>query len=339
MGVEIERITASDNETWNRLVEQSPHTCLFHRHEALSVQADHARGAVHPLVGYVGQEPVGVFPLFELARGPVRMAFSPPPELRIAYLGPALLNVDGLKQRKRERRQRQFIDGCFEWADAEFGPTYGHLRIHSCYEDFRPFLWNDCDVTLSYTYLVDLTPGREDLLLSFSRDARSNIQDGEDATHTIEEGGRDAVYDIIEQVTDRYESQDIDYHVTPRFVTELAARLPDGSVRPYVLRDDGEFIGGLIALDDGDTVYRWQGGVRTDVDTDLPVNDLLDWHVMSEAIERDRTTYDLVGADNQRINRYKAKFNPDLAPFYSVERGSPAITTLAHIYRWIRERT
>lgn len=338
MGVEIKRIDDSDDETWNGFVERSPYASLFHRYEALSVQAEHAGTDVHPLVGYVGQEPVGVFPLFELARGPIRMAFSPPPELRVAYLGPALLNVDGLKQRKRERRQRQFIEGCLEWADGEFDPSYGHIRINGCYDDFRPFLWNDCDVTLSYTYLVDLTPGPEDLLMSFSRDARSNIRDGEDATYTIEEGGRAAIYDIIEQVAHRYENQDIDYHVTPRFVTELAARLPDESVRPYVLRIDGEFIGGLLALDDGETVYRWQGGVRTDVETDLSVNDLLDWHVMTEAMERDRTAYDLVGANNPRINRYKAKFNPDLVPFYSVEHGSTVVRTLAHTYQWLRER-
>lgn len=339
MGVEIERIDGSDNEIWNRLVEQSPHTCLFHRHEALSVQAEHADTAVHPLVGYVGEEPIGLFPLFELTRGPIRTAFSPPPELRVSYLGPALLNGDGLKQRKLERRQRQFIDGCFEWADSEFDPKYGHIRIHGCYDDLRPFLWNGCDVTPSYTYLVDLSLGPEDLLMSFSRDARSNIQDGEEETFTIEEGGQTAISDIIEQVNNRYESQDIDYHVTPSFVKELAAGLPDGSVRPYALQVDGEFIGGLLALDDGDTVYRWQGGVRTDIDIDLPVNDLLDWHVMTEAMERDRETYDLVGADNPRINRYKAKFNPELVPFYTVERGSPVITSLAHAYKWIRDRT
>ncbi|RRJ33654.1 lipid II:glycine glycyltransferase FemX [Halocatena pleomorpha] len=334
MGVEIERV--KETETWNRLVERSPQTCLFHRDEALSIQADHTGADVHRLVGYVGEEPIGVFPLFELSRGPVRLLFSPPPELRVTYLGPALLNGGGLKQRKRERRQHEFIEGCFEWAKSAFNPRYGHLRIHSCYEDIRPFLWNDCEVTPSYTYLVDLTQGTDDLLMSFSRDARSNIRDAAEASYTIEEGGRTAIYDIVEQVDRRYARQGISYHVTPAFVTELANSLPEGAVRPYTLRIDGEFIGGLIALDDGETVYRWQGGVRSDTSTDVPVNDLLDWHVMTEAIDRDRSAYDLVGADNPRINRYKAKFNPELVPFYNVEHGSTVTTTLARAYQWVR---
>lgn len=338
MGVEIERIESVEAETWNHLVEQSSQTCPFHWYEALSVQAEQTGTAVHPLVGYVGEEAVGLFPLFELSRGPLRLVFSPPPELRVSYLGPALVNGEGLKQRKRERRQHEFIEQCIDWADARFNPRYGHIRIHGRYDDIRPFLWNDCTVTLSYTYHVDLTMGEEQLLLSFSRDARSNIRDGEDTAYTIEEGGQAEIYDIIEQVARRYERQEIDYNLTPAFVTELADRLPEGAVRPYALRVDGEFIGGLIALDDGDTVYRWQGGVRTDTNVDVSINDLLDWHVMTEAINRDHTAYDLVGADNPRINRYKAKFNPELVPFYSVEHGSALTTALAHAYKWARNR-
>lgn len=338
MDIDVMRLEGDGREKWNQLVEQSPHARLFHRYEALSTQAEHAEGILHPLVGYVGEEPIGLFPFFELKQGPVQTVFSPPPELRVAYLGPALLNQNGLKQRKRERRQQQFVDSCFEWINAEIGPRYEHIRVHGRYDDLRPFLWNDCDVTPSYTYHVDLTPGHDDLLMMFSRDARSNIRNSRDGTHTVEEEGEKAIHEIIEQVTRRYENQNIAYRVTPAFVMDLATRLPDGSVRPYTLRIDGEFLGGILALDDGDTVYRWQGGVRIDTDFDLPVNDLLDWHVMADAIERGRTVYDLVGADNPRINRYKAKFNPDLVPFYSIERGSSVVTTLAHAYKWIRER-
>ncbi len=82
---------------------------------------------------------------------------------------------------------------------------------------------------------------------------------------------------------------------------------------------------------------RWQGGVRTDVETDLAVNDLLDWRIMRDAMDRGRTTYDLVGANNRRINRYKAKFNPELHPFYSLERNAAGMKTLAHLYKTIRE--
>lgn len=54
---------------------------------------------------------------------------------------------------------------------------------------------------------------------------------------------------------------------------------------------------------------------------------------MVDGVERDLTTYDLVGADTPRINGYKAKFNPELVETYSVERGSTAATLAAHLYQ------
>ncbi len=337
MGITIE--SDPDPETWNELVERSEQTCPFHQYESLCIQADHSSGTVHPLVGYKGEEPIGLFPVFELSRGPVQLAFSPPPALRIAYLGPALLERNGLKQRKRERRLHDFVEQCLEWTESTFNPRYGHMRLHGSFEDLRPFIWNDCTVRPSYTYLVDLDTDEDDLLMSFSRDARSNIRDNEAQLSSVREGTVDDLEQIVEQVAARYARQGIEFAITPEFVTTLATELPDGAVRPYVLEVDGSFEGGVVVLDDGSTVYRWQGGVRTDSDTDLPSNDLLDWQIMADAIDRGRTGYDLVGADNRRINRYKAKFNPDLEPFYSIEQGSPITTALARGYRWLQGRT
>jgi lipid II:glycine glycyltransferase (peptidoglycan interpeptide bridge formation enzyme) len=69
---------------------------------------------------------------------------------------------------------------------------------------------------------------------------------------------------------------------------------------------------------------------------DVAVNDVLDWAVMDAAKERGRSTYDLVGAENERINSYKAKFNPTLQEYYSLERASPAVSIAAHLYKQVR---
>lgn len=336
MDVRVTRTDATDPEAWNRVVERSSRASLFHQYEALTAQATHSDATFHPLMGWVGDEPIGVFPVFELRKGPFSTAFSPPPHLRVTYLGPAMADEGLEKQHLRERRRRQFVAGCFDWMDDELSVRYAHVRLLG--EDLRPFIWNDCDVTPSYTYYVDLDRSEEDILMSFSSDARKNIREGDDASYTIEEEGHRGIDRIVEQVSSRYQNQGIAYHVTPAFVRDLHDRLPDGQVRPYVLRVDGEFIGGVLALQYGGTVSRWQGGVRTDTDLDLPINDLLDWRIMADAHERGLRTYDLVGADNPRINRYKAKFNPELVPFYSVERGSMGTSKLAHAYRRFRER-
>lgn len=336
MGVDVVEADESALAAWDDLVDRSPHGTVFHQLDALRLLAARSGTTLHPLVGYAGQEPVGLFPVFAKRVGPVATAFSPPPDLRIPYLGPALANVAKLKRRKRDRRHREFVTGCLEWLEREVGPRYVHLRTAVGYDDLRPFLDRGCDVTPEYTYVVDLAPGREDVVAAFSSDARSNVRDAADRAHRVDEGGPDAIRQIIEQVERRYASQDLSFRLDAGFVAELYDRLPDGQVRPYRVTVDGEFVGGLLALEHADTVYRWQGGVRTGLDLDLAVNDVLDWHVMERAMERGSTAYDLVGANTAGINQYKAKFGPDLRPYYRVERGSGVVTRLAHLYKALR---
>ncbi|THE62763.1 GNAT family N-acetyltransferase [Salinadaptatus halalkaliphilus] len=332
MSIDVRVATEDDLERWNGYVERSPQGTACHELEALRVQADHAGATLHPLIGFKGQEPVGVFPVFELRKGPVTTVFSPPPHLRVPYLGPAFLNMGKLKQRKREKRRSRFIDGCLEWITAELGPKYGHVRTATGVDDVRPFGWSGYETTPEYTYAVDLGRDEDALLASFSSDARRNVTNTADDAYEITVDDREDSRRIFEQVEHRYESQGISFGVPLGFVLDLADELETGAVRPYALRVDGAFVGGILALEYGSRTGRWMGGVRTDADVDVPTNDLLDWAIICDARERGLETYDLVGADNRRINRYKAKFNPDLETYYSLEYGSWGMQTVASLY-------
>ncbi|ELZ00826.1 lipid II:glycine glycyltransferase FemX [Natrialba asiatica] len=332
MSIDVRVATDEDRERWNEFVERSPQGTLCHELEALEVQADHSGAALHPLIGFKGQEPVGLFPVFELRKRFVATVFSPPPHIRVPYLGPAFLNMGKLKQRKRERRRQRFMDGCLDWIRTELSPRYAHVRTSTGVADSRPFKWNEFDATPEYTYAVDLARERDELLLSFSSDARSNITNADEDAYEVSVGGLEEIRLIHEQVKNRYESQGIGFDVPVEFVLDLAERTANGHVRPYVLRVDGSFVGGILALEYGDTTGRWMGGVRTDADVDVPTNDLLDWAIMTDARDRELETYDLVGADTRRINRYKAKFNPDLETYYSLEYGSWGMRTVASLY-------
>ncbi|WP_254861835.1 lipid II:glycine glycyltransferase FemX [Halovivax gelatinilyticus] len=334
--VSVRVATDDDLDRWNRIVGRSPQGTLFHEYEALCVLAEHAGARLHPLIGYKGQEPVGLFPVFSLRKGPITTAFSPPPHLRVPSLGPAYCNLEKLKQRKREKRRERFAEGCFEWIDDELSPKYVHVRTATGFADARSFTWSGYDVTPEYTYHVDVTPEPETLLSRFSSDARRNVTNTPEDAYEIDEGDRDAIDAIVEQVAARYAAQNVSFDVPADFVVDLYDRIEGGYVRPYVCRVDGEFVGGILAIEFGDTIGRWMGGVRTDRDVDVPVNDLLDWTIMRDAHERGLSTYDLVGADNQRINRYKSKFNPDLAEYYAIERGSWGMQTLAHLYNTVK---
>ncbi len=325
----IEITETDDGDEWNKHVERATHTTPFHRYEALDHLADAADAELRLLVGYKGQEPVGLFPIFETTTGPFRTVYSPPPHLEVYYLGPVLLDLGQLKQRKAERRHRRFIENSLELIDEEIDPDYVDVRTVDRYTDLRPFTWEEFDVSPSYTYLVDLTA--DDLLMQFSRDARSNVRSREDADCTIREGDTDGLETIIEQVRQRHEEQGKEYRLDPSFVTELSERLPDGCVRPYVCEHDSEIVGGIVTLEYGDTIYRWQGGTKRDVE--FAVNDMLDWHIMQDAQSRGRTRYDLVGANLPRLCRYKSKFGPEPTAYYTAQRKTTKMEAVTSVYR------
>lgn len=330
----IDITTVQDAAEWNRLVDQSDQATPFHRAEALEVFAAYTDSTLYPFAGYKGQEPVGIFPIFEIAKGPVSTAFSPPPNLKVSYLGPALLNHAKQKQRRREKTNSRFVRGCLEELEAIVDPKYTHFRTSTLYTDTRPLIWGGFEPTTRYTYVVDLSEPVDELLSSFSSDARSNITNTDDSQYTIAEGGEAELTRTINQLHDRHAEQGVKFTISPEFVVELWKQLPDGTCRIYTCRADGEFVGGHITLEAGETIYGWQSwGSR---DTDVPVNDLLDWEIITSARDRGRSQYDLVGANNERISKYKAKFAPELRTYQTLENGTPVMNVVSEIYKRVR---
>jgi hypothetical protein len=334
MSIDVRPVTDDDADRWNGLVERSPSGTPFHLREFGQVAADYAGGSYEPLIGYKGQEEVGLFPLHRLSKGFVTAVFSPPPDLYITYQGPIMVNIEKLKRRKADRRRRRFVEGALDHIETEIDPSYVHVRTASRYLDTRPFVQADFEASPGHTYVVDITPDEETLLGQFSSDARQNATGEYDGVE-VTEGGEDAIRTIVDQVAERHAAQDERFPITPSFVVDLYRALPDGVCRPYVCRVDGEFAGGMVALELGDTIYRWVGGAKHDADA--PVNDLVDWHIIQDAKSRDVSRYDLVGASEPGIAKYKAKFAPSLELYQQLERGTRLMQMASSVYSRIRK--
>lgn len=334
MGIDVRRATGDDLKRWDDLLTRSPHTTPFHLLGFLETLAEHSNATLHPLIGYKGQEPTGVFPMFDITRGPISTVFSPTPNWKIPSLGPVIFSHNATKQRKSERDNWEFIEKSLAYISEDCNPKYILVRTGPGYDDIRPFRWQGFDATVGYTYIVDLTIGESALLESFSRDARNNIRSMADTDCVVREDGIDAIEPIITQLKERHDEQNEHYGVTSTFVTDLYRRMPEGSIRVYTCNIDDTIVGGIIALEFGDTIYRWQGGAKPDVD--FPVNDYLDWKIMRDASDRGLARYDLVGAVNERLTKYKAKFNPELASQVTVYQGSRTLNLASGLYKRLR---
>lgn len=327
----ISAVTDDERERWDEYVRRLPQTTLFHRYDFLRTVERFTSGRLRLLVGTDDGAVVGIFPLYVISKGPVRTVFSPPPLMGLPQLGPALSADDETTRVRAEALNKAFVDGCLDWIATRIGPQYAQVQSSDRLSDPRPFQWRGYDVTPQFTYAVDLTDGKDGVMAEFSRDARNNARNH--AEVDVRVGGPDAIRRILRRLERRYEEQGRQYPIDASFVLALYDRLPQGRVKPYVATVDGAFAGGIVVLDGDETAYRWQGGMKTE--TDVPVNDVLDWRIMCDAIERGRERYDLVGANVPSIAEYKAKFNPDLVTYYQAVNGSQSLRIAAAVYRYL----
>ena len=334
MSIEVTELDPAERATWDEYVRESPTGTFFHRFDVLEVVERHASARLTPLVGHKGQEPVGIFPIFEIRKGGVSTAFSPPPGLGLPFMGPIHLNEANLSRRKRERRRQKFVEGSLERIDETIGPRYTRICTPVGYEDPRPFSWNDYETTPIHTYLLDLEREPAELKRSFSKSLRRYLDPEDTDRFTIEVGGPDAIEFIHEQTSARYAAQGKRYRVPLEFLLELYRTLPDGRVRPYVADVDGERASGILVFEGESTIYYSEGGGKPDVT--FPINDLLHWRIIRDAIDRDIATYDLHGAESARISEYKSKFNPELHAYYELEKGTPLMNVVSTLYQKYR---
>ncbi|WP_435102107.1 GNAT family N-acetyltransferase [Halarchaeum sp. P4] len=336
MSVDVRALEESSDaaERWDRLVERSPQVTVFHRHGFLRALERHGGGTLHALVGSKGETPIGVFPVFELQKGPVTTAVSPPPGLGVPHLGPALL-PGGRKQRKRERLDARFVEACLDWVDTTVDPSFVHGVTSADYGDARAFQWNDFDVTPRYTYELDLSGGVEAVRERLSRDARTSIEGDYPDCEVERVESDDALDYVVERVNARYDANDGGLHLSPDYVRDVFDALGEHA-RAHVVRVDGERVSGRLQFRDGDTLRFWQGSPKPERDVEAPVNDLLNWTVIRDAADDGLEIADLTGANTRRVARYKAKYNPTPATYCELERGGTAMRVASDLYRKFR---
>jgi hypothetical protein len=336
--MELERLTF---EEWADALPKTGFE-VFHTPEMLSVLDDHASGDLRLYGGFKGQQAVALLPVF-VRRTPLApdAVLSPPPGMGVPYLGPILMPASP-KQKKQERLNRKFVDAVLEDIDVEESRTMLRMLAGPGYDDPRPFIWSDVEPTPRFTYRVDLEDkSMDDVMGQFSKSMRYEMRKGRDLDVTVERGGIDAARKVYADVAERFEEQGTDSNLTWGYLRDVFTRLDD-RVRVYAARDpDGSYLSGIFVLYSNDTAYYWQGGARASYDN-ISVNNVLHHRILKDAVEdppfESITSYDLVGANTERLCSYKAQFGGDLVRYYLFE-SDDAVTKLAKQAYQLFDRT
>lgn len=312
---------------------------VFHTPTALEIVADHTAGELRRYGGLKGDRVVGLYPVFVRDRAVGTTALSPPPGLSIPRLGPLVMPASP-KRRKREQVNGEFVGGVLDDLDVDAPLTLFRTTCATAHPDPRPFVWADLDLDTAFTYYLDVPEETDALLSSFSKSLRREIRDARELDVSVsvtETGDVDAVFDAVRE---RYAEQDRGFTLTRAYVDDLTRALAaEDRCRTYVARDpDGDYLSGIVVLYSNDAAYFWLGGARATYEG-TSVNSLLHWRVIEDvAAGEPRSsvdTYDLMGANTERLCQYKSKFGASLVPYYAAESAGAGMSAAKRAYRLV----
>ena len=142
MIVKLSDVDNNNAGEWDQIVHESPHGTIFHTWDWLNIAGNHSGFTLHPLMGYVNDEPVGLFPLFQRKFFGINLVVSPPPHTALLYLGPVLCFYENYPQSKREQLYVSFLDAVNDYIKQELKGQYVQISLPPKLSDPRPFTWS-----------------------------------------------------------------------------------------------------------------------------------------------------------------------------------------------------
>ncbi|WP_101298335.1 GNAT family N-acetyltransferase [Halegenticoccus soli] len=331
------RVEQLDLAAWGDALPSSGFE-VFHTPAALDVLDEYTSGQLRLYGGFKGEQPIALLPVVLRRQSVGTAVLSPPPAMGVPRLGPVLMSPSP-KRRKRERVNREFTELVLEELAVDSSLSLLRMVCGTAYDDPRPYVWQDLDVDPFFTYALSLSETSPDALLSsFSKSLRREIRDARETDVVVErvspEEGARVVYDDAKS---RYEEQGEQYRLQWPYVRDLTASLAEEDrCRVYLARTpDGEHLSGITVLYSNDVAYFWQGGTRATYDG-TSVNSLVHWRIIEDIVDDPPIdsvhAYDLMGANTERLCRYKAKFGAELVPYYVVESGGRGMDVAKRAY-------
>lgn len=329
-----------DKATWDRFVDESPNSLLFHRWDFLRVVEKYTGYELFPWGIYMGEELVSVIPLFLNKRKGMRFVYSPPQTTlsNVPYLSFAYSRAYGnMKQREKES-YLSYITGEADKAIRRLSPNYVSLALEPGDVDIRPYLWNGYEPILQYTYIIDLDRPLDTIWNGLDSACRSAIRNESKRNPSIVRSyDADTLFRMMRQ---RLNNPKTFYHQqSPDYLKELLRAFPD-NIRMFSYYSGEELIGSSVFYEYRGHCIGWMGaaGALTSMD----INEFMIWDNIKKAKEAGLKKFENLGASERRLNHFKTKFNPALTPyFYMVKMDAvyrAAIGTSEMLDRMLRKR-
>ena len=338
--IELKVAKREDAEEWNKLVDISSHGTIFHTWEWLKIVEKHTEGKLYPLIGYKGTEPVGIYPFFYIKKFGIKIALSPPPKVLMLYLGPAFAKYEKIKQDKKELLFINFQQALDQFLE-DLGCNYTRIRTPPGLIDSRPLKWAGYKVDPLYTYFIDLGKGLEYVWNNLTKSLRRSIEKAKKAGLIVEEGDKEDLEFVRVAMYNRFREMGskVPKHYYKQYLADIYDAFFPEHMKIFTAKYNNDKIGGIILLCYKHVASYWFGIPKINLKGIYP-NDLIQWEAIKWAYGNGYRLYEEMDAgDDPRLRHFKAKFNPDLVPWYSATKYSSQFYKIAEIiFNFIRRK-
>lgn len=317
--MEIKILDDKDSSLWDAIVDDSPIGTIFHKWEWLRIAEKHSRSRLYPIIGLRGNRPVGVFPLFYLRRWMLKAVFSGGLGGLMPTLGPIIIDYDEIQQHKLEHIYREFQGQVDDFIKSELHPNYIYIITSPGLLDVRPFVWSNYQVSPSYTYKLDLTPGEARVFDTLKSELRNTIRGGGKKGLVVKEGTAADIEYLYRSLEANYKAQNRRLSLPKEYLYDLFQEFGSRNLRLFKALHNGQNAGAILLTTYKDTTSVWVGAAKSKI-AGLPTNDTIQWEAIKWSIQNDYRTFELVGAGVERLCEFKSKFSPRLEVYFDIKR-------------------
>ena len=331
----IDIIPSAQKERWNKNIEISEASTIYHQYEWLKTASIATNSELLLLEGYKGQKLIMQFPLFVKKFYSFKFIFSPPPNTLIPELGPVFFNMPK-DNYKKEKFYINIINE-FDRFIRNFGYDYIQIKCNTRINDARPFIWNNYIAIPKYTYILSLNQDIDDIFKNFKNQTRTDIKRCErNIELEVIEGDFLEYKKVFNLVRERYDQQHINLGVKDEYIDTIYRNFKDNIECITVYQSD-TLLTGFVFLNFRKKVMHWIGGIRPKGNF-IGINEMIHWNLIKEKVKKHFEEYDLVGANTERLYRYKAKFKPSLKQYFQFEKASFKGNLVKSFYKMLKKK-
>ena len=330
MSITIRTADEQHQKEWDDIVLSTSHGTIFHTWKWLNIVQKQTNTRFLPLMAYKGNQLVAIYPVFIQKRGIFNVAFSPPSQSYLLYLGPVIRDFDTMKQDKKESLLFDLQEAINSFLFSDLGCKYIRIRSSPGIYDSRFFTWTGFSVEPQYTYRINLSGGKEAVWSNFDRKLRVDINRAIREKVEVRQGDYEDLLAISDLISQRFRDQGFKTHDYRNYLIDLYNEFHPENFKIFVANYNGERVGGMISLCFKRIMYLWVGVPKSKIPGISP-NDLVQWEAIQWACDNGFEFYEEMDGGDRRLRGFKAKYNPELVIWYT------AVNHSSSLYRFMEK--